>query len=227
MNKPIALIFQQETSSSGRIGPHLRTLDREAITVYPLQGEPLPSPETIGGAVIFGGPLSVNDEHLDGIRDQLAWVPDVVRAEVPFLGICLGGQMLAKSMGGTVGPHPVGLSQIGYTEISPTTQSDGFLNAPHRFYQWHSEGFTLPTGSTHLGTCPTYPNQAFCLNAKTYGVQFHPEVNREMMDSWLSEASEQLKFPGAQTRDVQFSHAEEWMDRIDEWMMGFMKNLFN
>ena len=226
MNKPIVLVFQQETSTPGRVGPHLRALDRETIAVRPLQGDRLPNPDSLGGVVVFGGPMSANDNQMDGIRAQLQWLPTVVQADIPFMGICLGGQLLSKSLGGTVSPHPSGLSQIGYTEIIPTADADGFLAAPHRFYQWHSEGFTLPSGSIRLGTCPTFPNQAYRLNAKTYGLQFHPEVTRQMMDEWMNDAGEQLAFPGAQTPDVQTAYADEWTDRIDAWTLRFLKDLF-
>lgn len=226
---PVALVLQMANSSAGRVGAHLDKLGRRTVEVRPLEGEPLPAPESLGGVVVFGGPMSANDEaELDGIRAQLDWIPRVTAAGIPFLGICLGGQLLAKSMGAAVAPHPAGLRQIGYTSVTPTAvgAAAGFLDAPHRFYQWHSEGFMLPKGAELLAECPVFPHQAFRLDGRTCGLQFHPEVTDEMMETWLKEAAAQLDMPGAQLPETQRRLADEWRSRIDSWTLGLVKRLF-
>lgn len=227
--QPVALVLQMANSSAGRVGAHLDKLGRRTAQIRPLEGEPLPAPENLGGVVAFGGPMSANDEaELDGIRAQLDWIPRVTAAGIPFLGICLGGQLLAKSMGGVVARHPAGLHQIGYTSVAPTAAgaASGFLDAPHRFYQWHNEGFTLPKGAELLAECPVFPHQAFRLDGRTCGLQFHPEVTDDMMESWFVEASAQLEKPGAQTPETQRRLSGEWSARIDGWTFNLVKRLF-
>ena len=73
------------------------------------------------GTIVFGGPMSANDDgKLPGIRAQLDWIPTALDSGRPFLGICLGAQLLARALGATVKPHPAGLAEIGYFPVSYT-----------------------------------------------------------------------------------------------------------
>lgn len=226
MRKPIALILQQETSTPGRVGAHLRDQGHDLVDVRPLSGDALPDPRGLSGVVVFGGPMGANDDHLDGIRAELAWIPRVLAADVPYLGICLGGQLLARALGAAVERHPAALHEIGYTTITPAAQANGFLDRPHRFYQWHKDGFDLPRGATLLASGATFPNQAFSVGARTIGVQFHPEVTVDMMNFWMEDSDGWEQRPGAQAPDIQRTYAEEWNPKIDTWTGAFLKRLF-
>src|SRR5215472_12813030 len=114
---PVLVVLHQETSSPGRVGNALRALGHDLDIRRPRFGDPLP--ETLdahAGAVIFGGPMSANDG--DGyISREIDWIEVPLREQRPFLGICLGAQMLAKQLGAGVAPHPQGRAEIGYYPI--------------------------------------------------------------------------------------------------------------
>src|SRR5258705_2777139 len=117
---PVLIVLHQETSTPGRVGNALRALGHRLDIRRPRFGDSLP--ETLdghAGAVIFGGPMSANDCD-DFVRREIDWIAVPLREQRPFLGICLGAQMLAKQLGARVAPHPEGRAQIGYYPICPT-----------------------------------------------------------------------------------------------------------
>jgi GMP synthase (glutamine-hydrolysing) len=118
--RPVLIVLHQETSTPGRVGNALRALGHDLDIRRPRFGDPLP--ETLdehAGAVVFGGPMSANDGE-DYIRAEIDWIKIPLRERRPFLGICLGAQMLAKHLGAPVAPHPQGRIQIGYYPVRPT-----------------------------------------------------------------------------------------------------------
>ncbi|NJN47731.1 MAG: glutamine amidotransferase, partial [Candidatus Competibacteraceae bacterium] len=105
MNQRILLIVQVENANPGRVADKLRERGYELEICCPVErGDPLPEHlDDYSGAVIFGGPMSANDDTtLPGIRAQLDWIPDFVEASKPFLGICLGAQLLARTLGARI-----------------------------------------------------------------------------------------------------------------------------
>src|ERR1700754_4745561 len=108
---PVLIVLHQETSTPGRVGNALRALGDALDIRRPRFGDALP--ETLdghAGAVIFGGPMSANDGD-DFVRREIDWIEIPLREQRPFLGICLGAQMLARQLGATVAPHAGGLTQ--------------------------------------------------------------------------------------------------------------------
>ncbi len=143
----------------------------------PRYGDPLP--ETLDehcGAIIFGGPMSANDAD-DFVRREIDWIAVPLQEQKPFLGICLGGQMLARQLGGKVCPHPHGHAEIGYYPIRPTALARSICDPwPDHVYQWHREGFDLPDGAELIAEGDTFPVQAFRYGDAAYALQFHPDV---------------------------------------------------
>ena len=118
--RPVLIILHQETSTPGRVGNALRALGYPLDIRRPRFGDPLP--ETLdrhAGAVIFGGPMSANDSD-NYVRREIDWIEIPLREQRPFLGICLGAQMLAKQLGAQVAPHHEGRVEVGYYPIRPT-----------------------------------------------------------------------------------------------------------
>jgi len=145
-----------------------------------------------------------------------------VEAGVPFLGLCLGAQLLTRAVGGQVGPHPEGLVEVGYVGIEPTPAGEPWFRGPMKVYEWHREGMTLPNCCEVLATNERYPVQAFRYGASAFGFQFHPEVTLEMKGIWTLSAAERLKSPGAQQRGVHLSMHALYDPPIDRWIDGFL-----
>ncbi len=223
----ILIVLHQETSSPGRVGDALVRRGYALDIRRPRFGDPLPATMADhAGAVIFGGPMSANDpEHF--IRAEITWVKVPLKEEKPFLGICLGAQMLAKHLGGQVMAHHAGMAEIGYYAIEATEHGRRMVaDWPAHVYQWHREGFDLPLGSTLLARGEMFENQAFRVGPAAYGIQFHPELTYAMMNRWTVHGAERLALPGAQGRHHHFhgrrlhdAPVKAWLDRfLDAWL---------
>lgn len=221
---PILLILQQPTSETGRVGQLLQAQGYSLDLRCPSSGDPLPATlEEHEAAVIFGGPMSANDDQiLPFIRAELDWIPIALASGKPFLGICLGGQLLARVLGATVAPHPEAITEIGYTPVVPTAAGENPLTDGLHFYHWNREGFELPAGAVLLASGQQFPHQAFRYGDRAYGLQFHPEITAAMIDRWTTAGAEQLQVPGAQSRDQQFQLYSQYADATQNWLAGFL-----
>lgn len=219
----ILCILQRPCDHLGFIELFLTQKGYHLERCYPCKGEPLPQSLTpYQAAIIFGGSMSANDEHLPAIRAQLDWIPKLLRSDIPLLGICLGGQLLARSLGATVQGHPSAHVDIGYVPIDATSAGEQLFTDPFYTYHWNQEGFSLPQGATLLATGENFPNQAFRYG-HVYGIQFHPEVNLKMIHQWTTRSKHMLSRPGAHSIQEQFTmhdchalKAQGWLDRFLE-----------
>ena len=196
----------------------------------PGDGDALPAPrDDHVGAVIYGGVEDLSkDENRPYLRQEMDWILGWLKTDKPLLGICLGGQLLARALGARVAPHPEGLQQIGYYPVAPTAESDGFLDRPRHMYQWHKEGFDLPSGAQLLATQADFAHQAFRYGRAAYGFQFHPEVSAVVVERWMAEAAPWEDRPGAHPRAQQRADIDRhqaamtvWFERfLDGWLEG-------
>lgn len=223
---PILIVLHQETSSPGRIGQMLTRRGHRLDIRRPRFGDPLPT--TLAhhaGAMIFGGPMSANDDEA-WIRREIDWIGVPLTEEKPFLGICLGAQMLVRHLGGRVAPHPHGEVEIGWYGLEPTAEGRDLVTWPQRVYQWHTEGFDVPSGARLLATAERFTNQAIRVGERAFGVQFHPELTLAMVHRWTVRAAHRLEMPGAQARGDHFAGRELhdhqtrlWAERfLDLWL---------
>jgi len=228
--KKIAIVVHQEHSRPGRVGALLEKRGYELHRLCPNLGCNLPEDMSdYAGVVIFGGPMSANDcGTLAGIKCELEWIPKVVEAGVPYLGLCLGAQLLTRAVGGKVAAHPEGRVEIGYVDIEPTEAGREWFPGPMKVDQWHREGMELPACCELLATNDTYPVQGFRCGDSAFGFQFHPEVTLEMKEQWTSSAraSERLVLPGAMPREQHLAEHPihdpplgAWIDCfLDRWL---------
>ncbi len=226
MSKTILIVVHSEVSTPGRIGHMLAEKGYRLDIRRPCLGEALPETMTgHAGAVIFGGPMSANDGD-DWIAREIDWIGVPLREEKPFLGVCLGAQMLAKQLGAKVTAHPQGEVEIGYYPLRPTPEGEALGPWPAHVYHWHREGFSLPGGTSHIATAERFENQAFRHGRNAYGIQFHPEVTRLTMHRWTVLGAHRFVLPGAQTRqahlDGNLLHdgpVKLWLSRfLDRWL---------
>lgn len=218
---PVLMIVHQEASSPGNVGNWFTANGYPLDIRRPRFGDPLPETlEGHTGAVIFGGPQSANDDD-DFIRRETDWISVPLKEDKPFLGICLGAQMLAAHLGGGVCSHPEGYVEHGYYPISPTPEGAAMMDWPALVYQWHREGFAAPASSVLLASGDTFSDQAFHTGA-AYGLQFHPEVTHLVMNRWVTRAGYRLVMPGAQTGAMHRKHHMMHSLTIRAWLGRFL-----
>jgi GMP synthase-like glutamine amidotransferase len=145
-----------------------------------------PSAAAFDAVVFYGALWSVYDTRAIGtwIGDELAFARSAISLGVPVLGICFGGQMLATAVGGSVSPSPA--PEIGWISLS-TSAPD--LIEPGPWFSWHFDRFALPSGVDVLART-SMANQAFSVG-RSLGLQFHPEVTTEVLETWLSTGGEE------------------------------------
>lgn len=221
--KKILVVVHQETSTPGLVGELLRADDYVLDLRCPAMGIPLPERvDDYAGTIVFGGPMSANDDDsLPYIRTELDWIPVVLEAKQPYLGICLGAQLLARVLGATVAPHPNAVREVGYVPIQPVLCSQNPLAPLTHVFHWHKEGFELPQGATLLATGEIFPNQAFCYGGTAYGLQFHPEVTNDIIQFWNAKAIE-LNLPVDQPYDEQIKGHTRYAASVESWLKDFL-----
>lgn len=226
MAQTILIVLHSEVSTPGRIGNELMRRGYQLDMRRPCLGDRLPDTmANHAGAVVFGGPMSANDND-HWIASEIDWIGVPLKEEKPFLGVCLGAQMLAKQLGGTVSPHPDNTVEIGYYPLKPTPEGENLGPWPPCVYHWHREGFSLPHGARRIATGDVFENQAMQYGRAAYGIQFHPEVTRHIMHRWTVRGAHRFVLPGAQKREahldgnlVHDGPVKDWLGRfLDRWL---------
>ena len=219
----ILLIVHQKKSVSGHIGTLLSNLGYNLDKRCPCIGDPLPQNlENYAAVVVFGGPMSANDCAMWGIKTELDFIPDILKLKIPFLGLCLGGQLLARVLGAKVSPHELGHIESGFTKIYPTKLGEDWFAESDIFYQWHREGFDVPDCAQLLATGDKFPNQAFVYGSNAIATQFHPEITRDMIDRWTMHGAHRLNRPGAQPRQAHVKGWEVYNQQVDLWSKSLL-----
>ena len=186
----VLVVQNTRIESSGYLG-ELLTRDGFDITSINAKHETIPN-KKFSLVVILGAPESANDDFPYLIEEQ-ELIKNSVNDDIPVLGICLGSQLIAKTFGAKV--YTGSTKEIGfYHDLMFSNDSKlfgGFKN-PFTVFHWHGDTFDLPTGATRLALSENYPNQAFQYKS-AIGLQFHLEVNEQMVNLWLDKTEEKLQ----------------------------------
>ncbi len=227
----IIFITHSEKADPGPVAEAIQALGYGTEICCPFLGDSLPhleqgQPEGFAASVVFGGPQMVGDAaELDFLAAELDWVAEQLEHSAPFLGICLGAQMMAHVLGAKVWEHGEGVREIGYHEVNATPAGRGLFPDNLTAYQWHREGFDLPDGAELLASGgEAFYNQAFRYGNNAYGIQFHPEMYVKTMEYWITseEGAPQLGLPGAQSAAEQRANAHVHNPIMRRWLDGFL-----
>lgn len=235
--KPVAIFRHSPTEGPGYFATYLDSLDLRWQLVALDRGDAVPSrTEDFSGLVFMGGPMSVNDD-LPWIAPALELIRKAVAADVPVLGHCLGGQLMSKALGGSVGRNPI--KEIGWGEIDVTDNAEArawFGPDLKRFesFHWHGETFTIPPGAVRIMGNRNCENQGFVLG-KNLGMQCHVEMTEHLIDSWCETGADEIAgskaSPAVQSAEQMQSRMREKIvamrrvaDRLyDYWAKGLKK----
>ncbi|MHB8211367.1 MAG: type 1 glutamine amidotransferase [Acidithiobacillus sp.] len=155
-----------------------------------------------GALIIMGGPMSVHDtDRYPWLLNEQQIIRRAVGEELPVLGHCLGGQLIAQAMGGQVIPNPDG-PEIGWWPVTktPEAMSSAWLaELPDSFtlFHWHSETFSLPSGAVPLLSSDLCAQQAFAIGKHCLALQGHPEVTPATVQAWTETMADDLQQTGA------------------------------
>ncbi|NSL56759.1 type 1 glutamine amidotransferase [Uliginosibacterium aquaticum] len=191
--KPIAVFQHSPLVGPGHFASFLdaRKLPWQHIRID--QGATVPdSAAPFAGLCFMGGEMSVNDE-LPWITQELALIREAVALDIPVIGHCLGGQLMAKALGGTVTRNPQREIGWGRVELAVNATARHWLGELSDFdsFHWHNETFTLPAAAVPLFSSAFCANQAFALGPHL-GMQCHVEMTESLITSWAAEWSHDL-----------------------------------
>jgi GMP synthase-like glutamine amidotransferase len=233
--KPVVICRYAPSEGPGYFATYL-TAKRVAWRLVKLDaGEPLPDVSTFSGLGMMGGAMSVND--------ALPWIPpmlDLVRrcvdAEVPVIGHCLGGQLLAKALGGRVTRNPV--KEIGWGRVEVLETPLAPLWSPVSAfvsYHWHGETFSLPQQAVRIWASANCENQAFTIG-KHFGMQCHIEITEALIESWCESGTDEIEqnldlSPAVQTAQAMRDDMPSKLDALhriadhvyDRWTSGLAR----
>jgi GMP synthase-like glutamine amidotransferase len=212
--KPVVILRYHRNEGPGYFGAYL---DRKGVPwalIRVDEREKVPGdPQAFSGIVCMGGPMSVNDD-LPWIPDVLALLGRAFEAEVPVLGHCLGSQLMARALGGTVAPNSVKEIGWGRVDVADSEVARRWFGDLRGFegFHWHGETFTIPAGAAHVATSAHCANQAFVLGPHL-ALQCHVEMTAELIRSWCRGNEAEL---AAARSSPAVQSAAEMDERMDE-----------
>jgi len=213
--KPVRIFSHATIEHPGYLCEYL---DKRGICyekIYIARGEFIPRKiDDISGLIFLGSPVSVNDP-LSWVTEEIDLIRLASQAGVPILGICFGGQLICKALGGEVNSAPsmqIGWHRISLSEYAKDLFTSSSLLDSFYAFEWHGDTFSLPDGALPLFKGGCIKNQGF-LHKNCLALQFHPEITKYMVHEWLEQYAHCLKESG-----VCIQSKEQILENIDEYL---------
>jgi GMP synthase-like glutamine amidotransferase len=219
--KPVAILRHAASEGPGHFASFLdaRSIPWRLVAID--AGEAVPkNAARFSGIALMGGPMSVNDE-LPWIARVVELIRDAVRRDAPVLGHCLGGQLISKAFGGTVGPAAAKEIGWGRVEVADNAVARDWFGEHQSFeaFHWHGEAFSIPPGATRVLGSALCANQGFALG-KHLGLQCHVEMTSDMVRGWCdlgrTEIEASAASPGVQRPETILQGLEQRIAALHE-----------
>lgn len=192
MPRPKILVFQHVPFEPlGTLDPLLKESGfRIRYVNFGREPHSRPALEKYEALIVLGGPMSSDQiDTYPNLITEVEIIHEAVERGMSVLGICLGAQLLATALGGSVSRNEV--REIGWYDVELTAAgtNDFVLSSfaqRQQVFQWHEDGISLPPGAVHLASSEDSPIQAFRYGEHAYGFQFHLEASQSVIERWLS-----------------------------------------
>ena len=233
--KPTILAIQNdETDAPHLVGEWLSELGFEIQVLRAYAGEVVPTsvPTNISALIPLGGHMNaINDINFPWLSAERALLKDAIDRDIPIFAICLGTQLLAIAGGGRVERAKV--SEVGIYSVTSTDEPDAIFNFKGDLpvAQWHEDFVAeLPIGATLLASSELCINQIYRLGSKSYGVQFHPEIDLSIIKKWEADADNAFIDSGKTTIQPEVAAAEAeliktWKPFVQRWGIAILATL--
>jgi GMP synthase-like glutamine amidotransferase len=202
--KPVAIFRHAASEGPGYFATYLTRHDVPWRVLKVDEDEKIPgSPRDFSGLVFMGGPMSVNDD-LPWIAPALQLIRSAADEGVPLLGHCLGGQLIAKALGGVVTRNAVKEIGWGRVDIVGNEAAARWFGGMKSFnsFHWHGETFSVPPGAVRIASSPWCENQAFALGPHL-GLQCHVEMTPDLVRAWCEDWGKEVESLARRTPSVQ------------------------
>jgi GMP synthase (glutamine-hydrolysing) len=205
-------ILSIQNISCETLGTFEDLLVSEGYVLNKVQAPTDPIPQSaieFSAIILLGGPMSVY-EGIPYLSKEQSLIRDAFRRNVPVLGVCLGSQLIARALGGTV--YKGAKKEIGWYDVKITDKGldnlfKGLKQKELRVFQWHGDTYTLPQDAVVLAYSDLYP-QAFRIGS-AYGLQFHLEVTADMIKLWTEEYREEIRREGIELENITSRNSDE------------------
>jgi len=215
--KPIAVLQYHASDGAGFFAEHLRArgIGLRVFELY--NGHAVPGTlDSFRGLCLLGGPMSVNGDW-GALRDGERLILEALRTDVPVIGHCLGGQLMSRALGGHV--QAAARVEIGWSQIRALDHPlarHWFGQRSFPMFQWHNETFSVPAGAELIATGEHCHHQAFAIGSLHVGLQFHCEIDRPKIESWLTDEGSgdidrHAASPAVQPRDAIRIATGQWL----------------
>ena len=209
--KRVLLIQNHPIETPGRVEEYLREKNIAFQIAHSYTNDELPPPKSFSHVIAFGCPRAVVDVlEEEWTKKLFDYLDDIRRADLPYLGMCYGAQLMAANLGANVLPN--GSKEIGVYNVTldPAGESDPlFAGFPKTFlvFHWHGDMFDIPEGGERLATSSACANQCF-RHGQNYGIQFHLEADPVKLPVWCKEYAEEIPDVGKTAEQVLAEYKE-------------------
>ena len=228
--KPLRVFQHDACGDMGYLGTYLAQRNIPYEMVYISRGESVPPDlQDVSGLIFLGSTHSVNAGHA-WIDAELALIRRAAEADVPVLGLCFGGQLISRALGGTISQAPS--MQIGWYRIEVTPEAAALTGAmlPSSFevFEWHEEMFTIPPGGIPLFNGSCVKNQGF-VHGQCLALQFHLEITQDKIQDCLAHDTDSLNDSSACVQNAdkmleglaeRINQLQKVADTLFDWWLG-------